>query len=452
VVRFISLTERNLLLFAVVAFSILSARTRGAGPLSIDTTAVTLLQASVPLDSILDAVLMKARTLVWIMLPGVVILALVLRQWSAAVLPVLSMAVVWLGDALKPVMDRPHPPSHLILLSADPPAPMGSSFPSGTGVMGIMLMVISLYVLWHWLKEKPAYRRRQAFIAGIFFWSVLNLLTLFSVVYARHHWFSDVVGGWLWAAIFVPLFLGAHRWWLDRQGDRTVAIPWPSGERLRWGGIAALTGGVLALMIPPFMGIAMCQDWGGSYTIGSSCGGPVVRLLGYALAEAVPPGSYQKFGMMYMGVYALILTGALTLRFLTLPSPGRSLTTVGFKLVQVGLVMNLFGNFGDYWLGERVLGQPWWGLSFGIGTILGLLVYWVGTILAGIGSIRSGSLPRPASWVLAIGPVAGIPFSLLVHNLPSGPTTASGLTWIILGIAMLRPSSFTDANSRQVTV
>ncbi|MDX2546484.1 phosphatase PAP2 family protein [Streptomyces sp. WI04-05B] len=85
----------------------------------------------------------------------------------------------------------------------------GWAFPSGhatTAALTAGLLVIAVYV------RAPRGRNLLALVVGC--WGALVGLTR---VYLGVHWFTDVVGGWLFALGWLGLWLCAATWWLPEE-------------------------------------------------------------------------------------------------------------------------------------------------------------------------------------------------------------------------------------------
>ncbi|WP_172381492.1 phosphatase PAP2 family protein [Streptomyces sp. MNP-20] len=99
----------------------------------------------------------------------------------------------------------------------------GWAFPSGhttTATLAAGLLVVAL-----WLR---APRGRTPLCLAVGCWGVLVGV---SRVYLGVHWFTDVVGGWLFSTGWLCLFLCAVSWWPgDRLITRTQDTPTGNGE------------------------------------------------------------------------------------------------------------------------------------------------------------------------------------------------------------------------------
>lgn len=216
-----------------------------------------------------------------------------------------------------------------------------------------------------------------------------------------------------------------------------------SRGNIRWGGLAAMLGGVLAIVLTPFATFAGFLA-GPSRTYPEMSWAQLVEPLVTPFIGFGTPGEvYATYGKAFFPVYLLFLIGLVSLHAHISGRAGR-LERRGFQVALLGLVMNLIGNIGDYWLGEEVLHQPLWGISFVIGTMLGTLVYMVGSVLLGISILWTRVLPRWSGWTLIIAPTLGIVLGVwLVRHLPSALVLPVGLGWIIPGYALWSGSGAT---------
>lgn len=205
---------------------------------------------------------------------------------------------------------------------------------------------------------------------------------------------------------------------------------------VRWGGLAPVLGGLLAIILTPF---ATFAGWmaGPGHTYPDMMWARlieplVIPFLGFGPREEV----YATYGKMFFPIYLLFMIGLVSLHARIAERTGR-LEGRGFRVAFTGLVMNLIGNIGDYWLGKEVLHQPLWGMTFATGTMLGTLVYVVGSVLLGISILRTTVLSRWSGWTLIIAPTLGIVLGLWqIKHLPSALVLPVGLGWIVLGFAL----------------
>jgi hypothetical protein len=174
------------------------------------------------------------------------------------------------------------------------------------------------------------------------------------------------------------------------------------------------------------------------------------RIAGSLLTFAPAIEVYHLFGRFVLLVLAAFLIGLYGLnakeRAIFGEKPPRLLIW-GYRLAMTGLVLNLIGNIGDYWVSVAETIDL---IVFVGGTVVGLLLIAIGLILLGIGGLRSASLPRPVAWAL----ILWFPFSMVLLlvgmvNLPSAQLLALSLAWIITGISMIRSNSKEWALNKQ---
>ena len=170
----------------------------------------------------LDASAVAVSTLGWdLAVLGTVLgfgLFLVLLDRRAdALMVVLSLIPMLIGEGLKEVIERPRPD---YLLAG--PVPTSFSFPSGHSLYAFLFGGILIYVVGK-LAINPNIRRWLQ--AGL----VLVILAVgASRVYLGVHWPSDVVGGYLFAGVALILLVMLRNWLINR--GRTSFGRWS----LRW--------------------------------------------------------------------------------------------------------------------------------------------------------------------------------------------------------------------------
>jgi len=148
---------------------------------------------------------------------------------------------------------------------------------------------------------------------------------------------------------------------------------------------------------------------------------------------------YHLYGRLVLLVVAAFMVGLYGLyahqRAVFGEKPARLLIW-GYRLAMIGLVLNLFGNLGDYWVSA---GETIDFFAFLGGTVFGLLLQVVGLLLLGVGGLRNASLPKSAAWAL----ILWFPFSVVLLlmgmvNLPSVPLLALSIAWAITLLSLVR--------------
>lgn len=208
---------------------------------------------------------------------------------------------------------------------------------------------------------------------------------------------------------------------------------------VRRGSLGAVLGSVLGIVVAPLMTAAYHTTAGGATEAQAVWEPALTRLARPLLTFAAPNMVYATYGKLCLVVFLGILAGVLALRtYLSLrqgTQPSGKLHRWGFTLALGGLALNLFGNIGDYWIGEGTLFE---GVAFLVGTILGLLLLAVGFAMVGTGALRTGGLPRIAAWLLILWlPISVALIFIGLNNLPSGPLLALSVVWVIVGLGLL---------------
>ncbi|MDP8940899.1 MAG: hypothetical protein M3N10_11555 [Actinomycetota bacterium] len=201
--------------------------------------------------------------------------------------------------------------------------------------------------------------------------------------------------------------------------------------RLRHCGLAAMRGGALAVAVAPVItsaysltedGVGTVPPWEPAFSNTFS------PLFSFAAPDAV----YATYGKLYFFVFLGFLFGLIGLRARRGARAGR-LERWGFGLSFVGLLLNLFGNVPDYWIGEDTVFED---VGFVAGTALGLLVLTVGSSLLGVALLRARAGLRLGAWLLALS-LPGILLSgFRFGNIPSGPALWYGVVWVVLGYSL----------------
>ena len=130
-----------------------------------------------------------------------------LRQFADATLVLLSFLARVANGLLKTLVASPRPTADLVRITDPSP---GFGFPSGH-VMGTVAFVGVLAYIASRAIERRAWRVASQLAAAAF-----ALAVGFSRVYSGAHWPSDVLGGYLWGALFTVGLIAAHRYVLCR--------------------------------------------------------------------------------------------------------------------------------------------------------------------------------------------------------------------------------------------
>jgi hypothetical protein len=201
---------------------------------------------------------------------------------------------------------------------------------------------------------------------------------------------------------------------------------------IRWGGLAAMLGSLIGLLLAPIITSAyyLLENGAGRTPPWEPALG---ALLGPLFAFASPDAVYATYGKVYILVFSGFLLGLVACRARRRGHASR-LEEWGYRLSLAGVAFNLLGNIGDYWyrggLGESGVDT----LGFLLGTVLGLLLLVAGSALLGIGLLRAGTAPRLGALLLVLA-LPGIALLTLLGfgNAPSGPALWFCFAWLVLG-------------------
>ena len=196
--------------------------------------------------------------------------------------------------------------------------------------------------------------------------------------------------------------------------------------RIRWAGLAAVAGGVIAIVLTvPFsiaFALAYPEEPGPPDYLTS-----LAPELGSLLTFAAPNPVYELYGRAFDLVYLLFLPAVFAVHRLHHDVADAS-EVRAFRILAAGLVIAFVGVAGDYWLN---------GLGFPV-EVLGLLVMIVGTTLFGLATLRGSVLPRWSALLMVAGGLPGaVAGSVLTGHVPTGPTLFFAVAWLAVGIALL---------------
>ena len=193
----------------LLAGSILTFKTRGAGPLPGDLASTRWLQEWLPPDGLIGSSLAYVGRLVWLLPIGFLAVALLGRRWfDALFVLVAAVTGLLLGNALKLLVARSRPSVELVRVY-EPSG--GYGFPSTTALLSLVLLGTVCYLVW---RE----RSRGPLVAVVVCGSLLLVLASgVSRVCVGEHWASDVLGGWLFGGAWLLVLVSIHRWWSSRQ-------------------------------------------------------------------------------------------------------------------------------------------------------------------------------------------------------------------------------------------
>jgi hypothetical protein len=183
---------------------------------------------------------------------------------------------------------------------------------------------------------------------------------------------------------------------------------------VRWGGLAAMLGGTLGIVLAP--------------------------ILTYLLTTS--SGAYLIFGKGYFLVYLGCLAGLMGLNAQRMRSPRRpNMERLGLRVTFVGLATSLVGDilayWGDIFGGELLAEGEFTAVQSGgvIVEVLGLLLLLVGSVILGVTYLRANVLPRLLAWLLILAGPGGVLLSFALH-FPSGTMLLFCVAWVVLGYTL----------------
>ncbi len=142
------------------------------------------------------------------------------RRLEAAALMLGTQPARLVVPLLKETIERPRPSPDLVNVSG---APADFSFPSGHSFSAMLTFGLLFYLAT--AHVRPAAPRIALQAASV--WVVV--VTGLERVYVGHHWPSDVLGGFLAAALFLALFVWLHRGRIGHRASGTIAAPTITG-------------------------------------------------------------------------------------------------------------------------------------------------------------------------------------------------------------------------------
>jgi membrane-associated phospholipid phosphatase len=162
------------------------------------------------LDATLTVVTQTAGTIGMplIALAAMTILALRRRSWTPVVLITTTGAVsVVLTIVGKRFIDRVRPPHS----DAVPPLELSESFPSGHTLNAVAIVGVIAYLV---ALRRTSQRARIAIGLGALAYVIV---IGFTRVFLGHHWFTDVLAGFVLGAAWLALVITAHRFYLTAR-------------------------------------------------------------------------------------------------------------------------------------------------------------------------------------------------------------------------------------------
>jgi hypothetical protein len=210
-----------------------------------------------------------------------------------------------------------------------------------------------------------------------------------------------------------------------RRGSRNLrrleGESFVSSDLIRWGGLAAMLGGVLGIVLTPPIALAYTLAFGGYADLPSLT--PLTEVLfplDFASGELV----YYTYGRLYFLTLLPELLALCALRGLR-RGRARVLERWGFRLSLIGMWLAVLGVFTDYWVSvppgfwTAIVATPFLAAGF---------------VLLGVGWWRMGAVPLWITLTMVGAAVGTFPIMFfVVEHWPSGPLLLFHVTWVALG-------------------
>ena len=215
---------------------------------------------------------------------------------------------------------------------------------------------------------------------------------------------------------------------------------------IRWGGLAALVGGMIGILYFPFHASAYFATQDGAAGLDApwvaGWAEPFARVFDPLLTFAPPHEVYTTFGKILVLVVLGFLAGVLALHSRQGARAGR-LEKWGFRVLLLGSVLGTVGAFGEYY-------TPYLDFSFLAFSAPGILLLMFGSLLFGIGTLRAAMVPRLGPWLLTLGGFPGIVLMTLLVGHLSGGLLLLDFAWVVLGYALWTQRVAPAVNSPRV--
>ena len=209
-----------------------------------------------------------------------------------------------------------------------------------------------------------------------------------------------------------------------------------TSKNLKWSGISAIMGGVLACLVAPLMSVGYYSSYAMPSETPPFWFSTAQPILGLFLSFADVKTAYTTYGKIFAVVYLLFLPGVFALHSMQERAKSR-FEKYSFIFLAAALIASFFGVSFDYW----GIKQGW------TIELLGMLLLQFAATLYGVALLRLKIVPISQA-ILLLG---SIPFCiisfLLLKQIPSAPTLPFALASIALGLFILRKSK-TQENAK----
>jgi hypothetical protein len=215
-----------------------------------------------------------------------------------------------------------------------------------------------------------------------------------------------------------------------------------SPKLIRYGGLAAMLGGIVGILYAPFYALAYFATEDGAESLQApwvAAWAGVARpalepLLTFASPEVVSLTYGKCFSLMVLGWMA----GLLAVHARQATRSGR-LERWAFRVAFTGTVLGTLGGIGAYWIGAV-------DISFLAFLVPALLLFGIGFPLFGIATLRAEVAPRAGAWLLVVGGLPGMVLLTIVLGQLTLALVLLNLAWVVLGYALFSEKA---ASARQ---
>jgi undecaprenyl-diphosphatase len=187
------------------------------GTIPVDLTFAAWVQSvSVPgVDLLVTALNWLGRPLTLIVLTaGLGLVLLVRRRFAETVLLASTALVNVVNYLLKAAAASPRPTADEVRVIDHA---TGFGFPSGHTMALTVFCGVIVYLAWRLLDQRAV--RFAALAAAL----VIVLGVGFSRIYSGAHWPTDVLGAYLWSAVYITALVTAYRWMIRRRSHAAPA-------------------------------------------------------------------------------------------------------------------------------------------------------------------------------------------------------------------------------------
>jgi hypothetical protein len=200
-----------------------------------------------------------------------------------------------------------------------------------------------------------------------------------------------------------------------------------SERSLKWSGVSALAGGLLACLLTPVMSVGYYRAYavaGETPPFWLPAAQPVLSFL-FAFADEKI--AYAAYGKLFAIVYLLFLPGVWALHKLHENARSR-FEKFGFVFLMLALSVAAIGVSLDYW-GVK----PGWTIE-----LLGMLLLQIGATVYGAALLVLKVVPRLLGLLLGASLPLCVAAFMLIKQIPSAPTLPFAIASIAIGYFILR--------------